>query len=214
MWHGTYLDEKLLLFDLSAPSLSPMASVSSPMGRVAASGVPALPGGSLATLLLLCSGPTCLPGVGGRARTLGAEWCCSLLPGRGKGRKCFTEVAKQEREVNLSFLFFSPSGWGGACCLSRGSRTGSTKALVPLPLQKPGATRAEQASSLTQRNALSIAVAGGSERVQTCTAVHSICLAQLPIRWNAVTVVRVPCSALYPMSAPSVSVLTTTWWAP
>ena len=112
MWHGTYLDEKLLLFDLSAPSLSPMASVSSPMGRVAASGVPALPGGSLATLLLLCSGPTCLPGVGGRAQTLGAEWCCSLLPGRGKGRKCFTEVAKQEREVNLSFLFFSPSGWG------------------------------------------------------------------------------------------------------
>lgn len=112
MWHGTYLDEKLLLFDLSALSLSPMASVSSPMGKVAASGVPALPGGSLATLLLLCSGPTCLPGAEAELRLWGLNGAVLSFLDGGKGRKCFTEVAKQEREVNLSFLFFSPSGWG------------------------------------------------------------------------------------------------------
>ena len=111
MWHGTYLDEKLLLFDLSAPSLSPMASVSSPMGRVAASGVPALPGGSLATLLLLCSGPTCLPGVEAELRLWGLNGAVlSFLDGGREGNALLRLQSRKERSIRHSFSSLHQAG--------------------------------------------------------------------------------------------------------
>lgn len=53
------------------------------------------------------SAPTCM---GRGSSEVGSRRHCARLPGWGQGRKCFREVARQERRMDGRLLSFPPSG--------------------------------------------------------------------------------------------------------